>query len=124
MRGRSGTTLIEVLLATLILGICILGLMQGLSACVEVFNASAFIHQAANVLSRGEAAHPMILESDPEEDYPVDADSSIADGWTFERTVDEDEDEDGLYVVRTKVVKGHGGLGMEQEFVRLIYFKK
>ena len=65
-----------------------------------------------------------ILESDPEEDYPVDADSSIADGWTFERTVDEDEDEDGLYVVRTKVVKGHGGLGMEQEFVRLIYFKK
>lgn len=124
MSGRSGTTLIEVLLATVILGICILGLMQGLSACVEVFNASAFIHEAANVLSRGEAVHPMILESDPEEDYPVDADSSIVDGWTFERTVDEDEDEDGLYVVRTKVVKGPGGPGMEQEFVRLIYFKK
>lgn len=123
-RSNSGMTLIEVLMATFILGICIVGLMQGLGSCVEVFNASAFIHQAANVLNRGEAEYPMIVKTDPEEDLVVSADSNLEDGWTFERTVDEDEDEDGLYVVRTKVVKGRGGLGLEQEFVRLVYFKK
>ena len=123
-RSNSGMTLIEVLMATFILGICIVGLMQGLGACVEVFNASAFIHQAANVLNRGEAEHPMIVKTDPEEDLVVSADSNLEDGWTFERTVDEDEDEDGLYVVRTKVAKGKGGTGLEQELVRLVYFKK
>lgn len=123
-RSNSGMTLIEVLMATFILGICIVGLMQGLGACVEVFNASAFIHQAANVLNRGEAEHPMVVKTDPEEDLVVSADGNLEDGWTFERTVDEDEDEDGLYVVRTKVVKGRGGPGLEQEFVRLVYFKK
>lgn len=123
-RSTSGMTLIEVLMATFILGICIVGLMQGLGACVEVFNASAFIHQAANVLNRGEAEYPMIVKTDPEEDLVVSADGNLENGWTFERMVDEDEDEDGLYVVRTKVVKGRGGPGLEQEFIRLVYFKK
>jgi len=117
-------TLIEVILATVILGICMLSLMQGISTCVEVFNASAFIHEAANVLSRGEAEYPRIIQTDPEVDLVVDKDSKLVEGWTFERSVDEDEDEDGLFVVRTKVVKGQGGLGMEQEFVRLVYYKK
>ena len=66
----------------------------------------------------------MVVKTDPEEDLVVSADGNLEDGWTFERTVDEDEDEDGLYVVRTKVVKGRGGPGLEQEFVRLVYFKK
>ena len=120
--SRSGMTLVEVLLTTVILGICVFGLMQGISASLEVFNASAYIHQAANVLNRGDAEHPMIIESDPLVDLVVDADGSLVEGWTYERTVDEDEDEDVLYVVRTKVVKGQGGPGMEEEYVRLIHY--
>ena len=119
---RSGMTLVEVLLAVVILGICMLGLMQGISASLEIFNASAYIHEAANVLARGDAEHPMIIESDPLVDLGVDADSSLQEGWTYERTVEEDEDEDGLFVVRTKVVKGQGGPGMEEEYVRLIHY--
>ncbi|MGI5869814.1 MAG: type IV pilus modification PilV family protein [Kiritimatiellia bacterium] len=119
--SRSGMTLVEVLMAVVILGVCMLGLMQGISASLEVFNASAYIHQAANVLARGDAEHPMIVESDPVEDLVVSPDSSIEEGWTYERIVEEDEDEDGIYVVRTKVVKGRGGLGMEEEYVRLFY---
>ena len=97
---RSGMTLVEVLLAVVILGICMLGLMQGISASLEIFNASAYIHEAANVLARGDAEHPMIIESDPLVDLVVDPDSSLQEGWTYERTVEEDEDEDGLFVVR------------------------
>jgi len=123
-RSNSGMTLVEVMMATLILGVGIVALMQGIGACSEVFNASAFIHQAANVISRGEAAHPSIVKTDPEEDLVVDVDGNVVDGWTFERWVEEDEDEDGLYVVRTKVVKGRGGTGMEMEVLRLVYFTK
>lgn len=111
-------------MATLILGVGIVALMQGIGACAEVFNASAFIHQAANVLNRGEVAYPFIVKNDPEEDLAVDADGNVMDGWTFERWVEEDEDEDGLYVVRTKVVKGRGGTGMEMEVLGLVYFKQ
>jgi prepilin-type N-terminal cleavage/methylation domain-containing protein len=119
---RSGMTLVEVLLAVVILGICMLGLMQGISASLEIFNASAYIHEAANVLARGDAEHPMIIESDPLVDLVVDPDSSLQEGWTYERTVEEDEDEGGLFVVRVKIVKGRGGLGMEEEYVRLIHY--
>ena len=119
---RSGMTLVEVLLAVVILGICMLGLMQGISASLEIFNASAYIHEAANVLARGDAEHPMIIESDPLVDLVVDPDSSIQEGWSYERAVEEDEDEDGLFVVRVKVVKGRGGPGMEEKYVRLIHY--
>ena len=121
---RGGLTLVEVILATAILAVCVLGLMHGFTASFEIFRASAFIHEAANVLSRGEAAHPLHVETDPEEDLAVSADSGIMDGWTFERTVEEDADEDGLFVVRTRVYKGRGGPGMEQAYVRLIYHGK
>jgi len=119
---RSGMTLVEVLLAVVILGICMLGLMQGISASLEIFNASAYIHEAANVLARGDAEHPMIIESDPLVDLVVDPDGSLQEGWTYERLVEEDEDEDGLYVVRVKFVKGQGGPGMEEEYVRLVHY--
>ena len=121
-KSRSGMTLIEVILATVILSLCTFSLMGGIAASLEIFQASAFVQEAANVLNRGEAEYPMIIETDPEEDLPVSPESGLVEGWTFERTVDDYESDDGLYVVRTRVVKGDGGTGMEQEYVRLIYY--
>ena len=121
---RSGMTLVEVILATVILGVCVLSLMTGLTSSMEVFRASAFVHEAENAFHAGEALHPMIIETDPVSDLEVSPDSDAAEGWTYERTVEEDDDEDGLYVIRTKVVKGRGGAGMEMEFLRLVYYKK
>ena len=118
--SRSGMTLVEVILATVILGVCILGLMTGLSACLEVFRASSYIHEAENVFNMGESLHPSIVETDPVSDLEVSPDEVIK-GWTYERTVEEDEEEDGLYIVRTIVKKGRGGSGMQQEYTRLIY---
>jgi len=118
---RSGVTLVEVLLAVFILGICLVGIMQGLSACIAVFHASTFVKEASNVLARGDAEHPLIVENDPVEDLAVPADSSLLDGWTYERECLEDEDEDGLFLVRTRVVQGHGGEGNERVFERLVW---
>ena len=119
---RAGVTLIEVLLATLILGICVVGLMQGISACTAVFHASTFVKQASNVLARGDAEHPLVINNDPEEDLAVPPDGSLLDGWTYERECLEDEDEDGLFLVRTRIVHGHGGLGNEKVYERLVWF--
>lgn len=118
---RSGMTLLEVLLAVFILGTCLLGIMQGMAACMEVFHASVFVQQATNVLALGDEAHPAVVNDDPVSDLEVAPDSSLLDGWTWERSCEEDEDEDGLWLIRIKVVKGRGGPGNELETVSLRY---
>lgn len=118
---RSGMTLLEVLLAVMILGVCTAGLMQGLGSSAEVFRAAQFVRQAGNVLARGDAEHPATVNSDPVEDLEVPPDAELLDGWTYERVCEEDEDEDGIYVVRTRVTCGGGGPGNEIEFVSFVY---
>ena len=121
-RARSGMTLVEVLLAVAILGICLTGLMQGMGACMEVFRSSAFVHQAHNALARAEALFPVEVKSDPEEDLAVDSEEiEDAPGWTYSRTCEEDDDEDSLYVLRSRVSRGRGGPGAELELVQLLY---
>ena len=119
--SRSGMTLLEVLLAVAILGVCLVGLMQGMTAGVATFHESVFVRQSLNVLARGDAEHPMVVSNDPTEDLAVSPDSSLLEGWTYERECLEDEDEDGLFEVRTRVAQGHGGEGNERTVVRLIY---
>ena len=120
--GRGGVTLVEVLLAVFILGTCLLGIMQGITACVGVFDASTFVKQASNVLARGDAEHPLVIQNDPVEDLAVAPDGSLLDGWTYERECLEDEDEDGLFLVRTRVARGSGGEGSEKVYERLVWF--
>jgi hypothetical protein len=96
--------------------------MQGITACVGVFDASTFVKQASNVLARGDAEHPLVIKTDPEEDLAVAPDGSLVDGWTYERECLEDEDEDGLFLVRTRVARGHGGEGNEKVYERLVWF--
>lgn len=114
-------TLMEVLLAVFILGTCLLGIMQGMTACMETFHASTFVQQAVNVLALGEEAHPGIVKNDPVEDLEVPPDGSLVEGWTWARTCEEDEDEDGLWLVRVKVAKGRGGAGNELEVQSVRY---
>ena len=120
--ARSGMTLLEVLLAIVILGVCLVGLMQGMSGGVAVFHESVFVRQSLNVLARGDAAYPLTVSNDPTEDLAVSPDATLYEGWTYERECLEDEDEDGLFEVRTRVAQGPGGEGNERTFVRLLYF--
>ena len=123
--GASGMTLVEVLLAVAILGVCLLGLMQGMGACMAVFRSSAFVQQAANAMARAEAQFPLEVETDPEEDLEVAGEEiEDSDGWLFSRVCEADEDEDEIYVVRSKVARpgGRGGASeSEFETVRLLY---
>jgi len=116
-------TLIEVVLAVVILGVCIFGLTTGLTNCLEIFRASQFIHDAETTLNMGESLYPLVIESDPVTDLEVTSDE-VFKGWTYERSVEESENEDDLYVVTTIVKKGRGGPGMQQEYTRLVFYRK
>jgi prepilin-type N-terminal cleavage/methylation domain-containing protein len=121
---REGFTLIEVLIATMILALGLMTLMTGLSNCAAMMTLSKEYQDAQYVFSLGELKYPMKESSDVEEDLVVDPDSELVEGYVFERTVDEKELEsnqvdDGLFLVRTRVTWGSGKDQFE-ELVRLV----
>ena len=135
--NRSGFTLIEILLATMILALGLMTLMVSLSNCATMMTLSKEYQDAQYVFSLGELKYPVVESTDVEEELPVDpvrgsellesADrktSEMLEEYTFERTVDEKELEtnevdDGLFVVRTRVSWGDGPEQFE-ELVRYV----
>ena len=121
---RAGFTLIEVLIATMILALGLMTLMTGLSNCAAMMTLSKEYQDAQYVFSLGELKYPMKESTDVEKDLVVDPDPDLVEGYVFERTVDEKEEEknvvdDGLYLVRTRVSWG-SGKDQYEELVRLV----
>lgn len=150
-RGRGGFTLIEILIATTILAGGLIALMGGLGNCAQMMILSKQYQDAQFVFSLGERRYPIPEQdqiTEPEEDErlnidPVTADDMIDDleldisdkvrdlyrGYTFERHVDEkeldeDEEDDGIYLLRTRITWGKGGDDEQEELVRLIRIRK
>ena len=124
---KSGMTLVEVLLATVILAAGLTSLLVGISSCLSVMRASREFATAQWVLGMGELKYP-IRGVEELEDLNIDGDDSIADGFTFSREVEEkelegDEEDDGLYVVHTRVTWGAGKEGEREEVTRLVWMK-
>jgi prepilin-type N-terminal cleavage/methylation domain-containing protein len=120
---RDGFTLIEILFATMILSFGLISLMSGVSNCALMMTLSAEYQKAQYVFSLGELKYPIDDSDDVEEDLPVDPDDELVEGYTFERTVDEKEEETGvvddkLYTVRTRVSWGTG----EDQFEELVRY--
>ncbi len=112
--SRRGFTLIEVMLAVIILGGGLAVLYRTIIVDSHLVALSHDRQDVAYVFSLGEMKYPLRDIEDIEEDGPVDPDGSLKDGYFYERSVDEKEDppdgveDDGLYVVRTIVTWGNG----------------
>lgn len=122
--NRAGFTLIEVLIATLILALGLIALMTSLGNCATMMMLSKEYQDAQYVFSLGELKYPFKESTDVEKDLPVDPDSELVEGYVFERTVDEkeldtNEVDDKLYVVRTRVSWGRGE-DQSEELVRYV----
>ena len=144
---RNGFTLIEILFATMILATGLFSLMVGLGNCAQMMALSKEYQDAQFVFSLGERCYPIPPNdevTDPEEDErlnidPVRAEEMIDDlqmevsremretykDFTFERAVEEkeletNEEDDGLYVLRTRITWGSGKEGYYEELVRRI----
>ncbi len=118
--GRSGMTLIEVLLAAVILGAGMTVLLTAASRCINAVRVSRQYQDAQFILSRGEADFPAVIR-DGVEDLEVD-DERYPGGFVFSRTVDDDEDEDHLWALRTRVTWSDRGRRPYHEVVRYVYY--
>ena len=86
--------------------------------CVAVMKAAGNFQEAQWVLGHGEAEHPLLVGEDVE-DLAVDLER-YDNGFTFEREIGEDEDEDGLYILRTRVTWYGRGHEHVEEVVRYV----
>lgn len=95
-------TLVEVLLAAAILALGLSVLLTGASRCVASLGMARRYQDAQWAMTMGEAVHFVVATGEVSE-LEVSGDTDLIPGYTFSRTVEEDDDEDGLCVVRTRV---------------------
>lgn len=118
-KTRAGFTLIELVLAIIILGGGLAVIYRSLMLNMTIMNASRGRQDVAYIFSLGELKHPLKNIEDPEEDIPVDPDYDLKEGFIYERTVDEKEEpeddvvDDRLYTVRTIVSSVDGAIREE-----------
>jgi len=121
-RQRGGMTLIEVLLAIALLGAGLTALLVASSRCVLALKV-ARNHQTAHwTLSMGELEYPLVTSNEVEE-LEVSA-TTYDNGYTFERSVeeaDEEDEEDGLYIIRTRITWAERGGESFEEVVQYVY---
>ena len=134
MTNRSGMTLVEVLLAAMLLGLGMMTIFTSLSRCLRLIQASRDVQKMQLAFDRGNLAHPMAdIQSDDDMEKLLVEDDDLGEGlenYVFTRTFDEkkkpeDDKEfnDHLFTVRTTVSWGEGE-DARDEIVELIWLPK
>jgi len=121
--SRRGLTLIEVMLAIVILGIGSGVLLLATAKCLSIVTKSRRYSDAQRLLQQVGAEHPLTrgnievgIESgrfDDEEDYR----------WEREITESENENLKGLYTIRTRVIWSDRGHNSFEETATWLYIK-
>ena len=123
-RKNAGFTLVELVLAIIILGGALTVLYRSVTLSASMVQASREREEVAYVFTLGELEYPIRSIEDLENDAEVSPDSSLLKGYTYERTLDEKEDppegveDDGLRVLRVTVTWAGGK--QRQEIVRYV----
>ena len=120
--SRKGLTLIEVLMAVIILSISMTALLVASSRCIAVMTAARDYQTARWILQMKQLEHPILYET-IEEIEDIEVDLEVEDnGFSFERIVEDDEDEDNLYLVRSIVSWNNKGYLAKEEYIEYIWF--
>lgn len=120
---RAGLTLIEVMLALVILGTGMVALVTAAGRCISVARQAKNYESARELLARVEVEKPIMLEEEPED---------IAGGGSFEppfemfkwsRTVEQEGfEEDGLWRVATEITWTEHKSARKERVETLIYW--
>ena len=123
-KSRAGFTLVEILIATMILATGIMVLLTGVGNCAKMMTLAKQFQETQYIFSLVDLKFPIEATTDVENDLPVESMScvdlleepspqmlEVLERYTFERTVDERELEmnqvdDGLFIVRSVVSWG------------------
>jgi hypothetical protein len=129
---RSGLTLVEVVLATAIMGLSFGFLLTALSRCLVVFKVSRDLHTAQYVADQARAEFPMLVNAikpgDDPMDWEVDGETYL-DRFTYSRTIedpDADSDEDVRLLLVSERIAWEGRTGREraEEVTRYVLYRE
>lgn len=100
---QQGFTLIEVLIAMVILATSVASLMAATAQCMSVIGRARQLETARGLLARVDAENP-ILSIDMEEGYESgEFDDMEKYTWSREIVMDDEENRPGLFIVTTRV---------------------
>lgn len=115
---RTGMTLIEVLLAVAIAGTALVILTTGAARCVAVFHRARDYQEAQWYLGLGEWEHPLFMTNNLK-GLEV-SETEYGEGYYFSREVEDDEDEDDLFLIKTIVRWERGPREFREEVARYV----
>ena len=122
-RAPGGFTLIEVLLAMVLLSIGAIVLLTAASRCLAVIRTSKNFHSARHIFDLGELEYPIIVSAKEQKMYNVEVPPvEYPGGFTFSREESEDEDQKGLHVIATRVSWSYRNRESREETVRYLYY--
>lgn len=119
--ARSGLTLVEVLVAMVILATGAIVLMTAVTRCLAVIRISRNYHTARHVFDRGELEYPVFIKDEKVvnlELSPVEYEN----GFTFSRRWEEDANHKGMRIIRTRVDWSERGTQRGEETVSYLYY--
>ena len=124
--GRtSGMTLIEVMLAIVILGLALGALIEAASRALAVVRRARNYEQARHMLGLVEAEQPLWAEDEIEAGTQSGGFESGPEGWSWERQLEDfgvdDEQKEGLFRMTTRVYWSQGERRGMEETVQMLY---
>lgn len=118
-------TLIEVMLAVVILGLALGGLVEAAGRALAVVRQARNYELARRMLGRVEAEHPLRLLDEIVAGQESGGFEGGPDGWSWSRTLEdfgeEDETRAGLFKMTTRVHWSQGERRGMEETVQMLY---
>lgn len=119
--ARRGFTLVEVVLALMVLGIGIFALVAAASRCLSSLKTAKAYHDARYTIDLGELEYPLVRTKDEVLNLNV-PEETLENGLTFSRESEESEEYEGIYVVRTRASWPTRNGTAYEETVRYLYY--
>lgn len=119
---HAGLTLIEVMLALVILGTGLVALVTAAGRCISVARQAKNYETARELLAVVEVEKPMLLEEEPE-DIAGNGTFDSYPGFRWTREVQQEGfEEDGLWRVTTEILWTEDKTARRERVVELIYW--
>ena len=121
-------TLVEVLLAVVILGIALGGLVEAASRSLAVVRQARNYEMARRMLGRVDAENPLRLLDEIQAGQESGGFEGGPAGWSWTRSLEDlgadDDQKEGLFLMTTRVFWGTGERKSSEEAVQYLYVPK